>query len=73
MYILGVWDGHDSGAALLEDNRIVFASNEERYTRRKLEVKFPYSSIKAALAFAGIKPSDINTIAFSTTEFAKTL
>ncbi|MEM3181476.1 MAG: carbamoyltransferase C-terminal domain-containing protein [Candidatus Micrarchaeaceae archaeon] len=73
MYILGVWDGHDSGAALLEDNRIVFASNEERYTRRKLEVKFPYNSIKAALAFAGIKPSDINTIAFSTTEFAKTL
>ncbi|MEM3781384.1 MAG: carbamoyltransferase C-terminal domain-containing protein [Candidatus Micrarchaeaceae archaeon] len=73
MYVLGLWDGHDSGAALLEDNKIVFASNEERYTKRKLEVKFPYNSIKAALGFAGIKPTDIGTVAFSTTEFAKTL
>ncbi len=73
MYTLGIWDGHDSGAALLEDNKIVFASNEERYTKRKLEVKFPYNSIKAALDFAGIKPSDVETVAFSTTEFAKTV
>jgi len=73
MYILGVWDGHDSGAALLDGNKIVFAANEERFTKRKLEVKFPENSIKAALDYAGIKPSDIDTVAFPTTELTKTL
>lgn len=72
MYVLGLWDGHDAGAALLEDDKIVFASNEERYTKRKLEIKFPYNSITAALSYAGIKPEDVGTVAFPTVEFAKT-
>ena len=73
MYVLGIWDGHDAGAALLEDDKIVFASNEERYTKRKLEIKFPYNSIVSALSYAGIKPADIDTVAFPTVEFTKTL
>lgn len=72
MNILGIWDGHDSGAALLSDGKIVFASNEERYTKRKLEVSFPKNSIRHALAYAGIKPSDIDVVAFPTTELTKT-
>ena len=72
-YILGLWDGHDSGAALIEDGKIVFAANEERYTKRKLEIKFPYNAISNALEFAGIKPSDVETIAFPTTELTKTI
>ncbi|MDE1824237.1 MAG: hypothetical protein KGI00_01470 [Candidatus Micrarchaeota archaeon] len=73
MYILGVWDGHDSGAALIEDDKIIFAANEERYTKRKLEVKFPYNSIINALEYARIKPSDVSVVAFPTIEFTKTL
>ena len=73
MYILGIWDGHDAGAALIEGNRVIFAANEERFTKRKLEVNFPKHSIEAALRYAKIKPSDIEHIAFSTTEFAKTI
>jgi carbamoyltransferase len=73
MYILGLWDGHDAGAALLKDDKILFASNEERYTKRKLEIKFPYHSIRAALSYAMIKPADVEVIAFPTTELAKTL
>ncbi len=73
MYILGVWDGHDSGAALLRDGGIVFASNEERYTKRKLEISFPRNAIHAALRFEGIRPSDIDVVAFPTTELTKTL
>ena len=30
MYILGIWDGHDAGASILEDGRIKVAINEER-------------------------------------------
>ncbi len=73
MYILGIWDGHDSGAALVKDNRVVYAANEERFTKRKLEVRFPYNSIRAALASAHISPTDVKTIAFPTLEFTKTL
>ena len=46
MYILGIWDGHDSGAAIIKDDQILFAINEERLTRRKLEINFPEQSIK---------------------------
>ncbi len=73
MYILGIWDGHDSGAALIKENRILYAANEERFTKRKLEVKFPYNSIKAALEFEQITPADVKAIAFPTLEFTKTV
>ncbi|MDE1868404.1 MAG: hypothetical protein KGH60_00325 [Candidatus Micrarchaeota archaeon] len=73
MYTLGIWDGHDAGAALISDDRIIFAANEERFTKRKLEINFPFNSISAALKFAEIKPSDVQHIAFTTTEFTKTL
>lgn len=71
MYILGLWDGHDSGAALITENKILFAANEERFTRKKLEIEFPYHSINVALDFAALKPSDINIITISTSDFAK--
>ncbi len=73
MYTLGLWDGHDSGAALLEDGKIVYAANEERFTKRKLEIEFPYHSIKAALDYAGIQASQVETVAFPTLEFTKTM
>jgi carbamoyltransferase len=71
--VLGIWDGHDSGAALLVDGRLQFAVNEERLTRRKLEVRFPSQSIQACLDFAGIAPDRIDVVAISTFDPAKTL
>lgn len=72
-YVLGVWDGHDSGAALVQGCRVLAAVNEERLTRRKLEIRFPERSIKACLQMAGLAPADITTVAVSTADFAKTL
>ena len=71
--VLGIWDGHDAGAALVKGEEVLCAVNEERLTRRKLEVGFPRLSIGACLAFAGIAPGDIETVAASTTDPAKTL
>ncbi len=71
--VLGIWDGHDAGAALVKGEEVLCAVNEERLTRRKLEVGFPRLSIGACLAFAGITPADIETVAASTTDPAKTL
>ena len=73
MYILGVWDGHDAGAALIDQHKIIFAANEERYTRRKLEVGFPRNAIQAALSFSGVNPTEITDVAFATTDISKTM
>ena len=73
MNVLGIWDGHDSGAALLQEGTLRFAVNEERLTRRKLEVRFPTRSIGACLAHAGLSPNQIDVVAVSTSDPAKTL
>ena len=73
MNVLGIWDGHDSGAALLQDGRLSFAVNEERLSRRKLEVRFPIRSIDACLAHAGLGANAVDLIAASTSDPAKTL
>ena len=65
MPILGIWDGHDAGAALVDESqgRIVCAANEERFTRRKLEVGFPFRAIESCLAEAGLPPNGIEDVA----------
>ena len=73
MNVLGIWDGHDAGAALLQHGRLRFAVNEERLTRRKLEIRFPTRSIEACLASAGLRPGDVDLVAASTSDPAKTL
>lgn len=72
-YVLGIWDGHDAGTALVHRGEIIFAVNEERLSRRKLEVGFPFRSIAACLEYAGLSPSAIGDIAASTSDPAKTL
>jgi len=71
--ILGIWDGHDSGAALLQDGQLRCAINEERLSRRKLEVCFPARSIAACLALAKLPPEQVHLVAASTSDPAKTL
>jgi len=72
-FVLGIWDGHDAGAALVRGEEILVAVNEERLTRRKLEVGFPNLSIEACLKHAGLAPADVGIVAASTTDPAKTL
>lgn len=64
-YILGLsCFYHDSAAALLHGNEIVFAAQEERYTRKKHDESFPKNAIDHALRFAGIAPQDLAAIVF---------
>ncbi|MDC0357628.1 hypothetical protein OAO01_02350, partial [Oligoflexia bacterium] len=71
--VLGLWDGHDCGAALVVDDQLICAINEERLSRRKLEVGFPQLSIQEVLKQSGVLAHEIDTVAFSTSDFAKTL
>ncbi len=64
-YVLGInCYLHDSSAALYEDGRLVFATEEERLSRVKKDARFPTRSIDAALQHAGIGPEDLSAVAF---------
>jgi carbamoyltransferase len=55
---------HDSAAALVVDGQIVAAAQEERFTRIKHDAAFPTRSVEYCLAEAGLKPSDLDYVAF---------
>jgi carbamoyltransferase len=64
-YILGISAFyHDSAAALLKNGKIVFAVQEERFTRIKHDLSFPINSIKFLLNKENISLSDIGHIVF---------
>ena len=73
MLVLGVWDGHDAGACIVEDSRIKIAINEERLTRKKLDIGFPLHSINACLRYMKISPSDVEHIACCSSQFSRVL
>lgn len=60
--ILGVHDGHDAGAVLI-DGEMIFAVNEERLNRVKKFRGFPKLSIEKVLEMANANPGDIEIIA----------
>jgi carbamoyltransferase len=55
---------HDSAACLVQDGRIVAAAQEERFTRKKHDFRFPQSAIDYCLAEAGISHADLDIVAF---------
>jgi carbamoyltransferase len=72
IYILGIsCYYHDSAAVLLKDGEIIFAAQEERYTRKKHDDSFPINVINHAMEEAGITINDINAIGFYEKPFLK--
>ncbi|MFQ5412430.1 MAG: carbamoyltransferase, partial [Phycisphaerae bacterium] len=55
---------HDSAACLVQDGRIVAAAQEERFTRKKHDYRFPRNAIDYCLENAGIAPKDLDHVAF---------
>jgi carbamoyltransferase len=62
---------HDSAAALLENGRIVAAAQEERFTRKKHDARFPKNAISYCLNERGIRLADIDHVAFYDKPFLK--
>ncbi len=72
MYILGISAYyHDSGAALIKDEEIIAAVQEERFSRKKQDDSFPKKSIQYCLKEAGIGLDDLDYIAFYDKPFLK--
>lgn len=62
MNILGIHDGKDAGVALVAGGRVVFAANEERYSRQKMHFGFPFLSLQKLFRFTGVEPKDIDQV-----------
>lgn len=65
MIVLGVNDGHDAGACLVRDGRLVLYSAEERRRNVKNYAGVPDRSIAALFARTGIDPKDVDLVALS--------
>ncbi len=64
-YILGISAFyHDSAACLVADGRIVAAAQEERFTRKKHDHRFPTQAVEYCLREAGITPDGLDHVAF---------
>jgi carbamoyltransferase len=55
---------HDSAACLLRDGHIVAAAQEERFTRKKFDARFPTHAIQYCLREGGISLSDLKYFVF---------
>jgi carbamoyltransferase len=62
---------HDAAAALVVDGKVVAAAQEERFTRKKHDSGFPHHAINACLAIAGVKPAELDHVAFYDKPFLK--
>src|SRR4029077_20843919 len=62
---------HDSAAALVVDGRVVAAAQEERFSRRKHDSRFPRHAVEFCMQFAGLKPCEIDFVAFYDKPFLK--
>ncbi|MEX2261715.1 MAG: carbamoyltransferase [Bryobacteraceae bacterium] len=65
MYILGISAYyHDSAACLIEDGEIAAAAQEERFTRKKHDHRFPANAVAYCLDEAGIRSADLGYVVF---------
>ena len=62
---------HDSAAAVLIDGKITAAAQEERFSRKKHDERFPVNAIKYVLEENKIKLSEVDYIVYFEKPFLK--
>jgi len=55
---------HDSAAALIRDGRIIAAAQEERFSRKKHDFRFPVNAIKYCLEAGQVGKDELDSVAF---------
>lgn len=64
-YVLGISAYyHDAAAALVRDGEIIAAAQEERFSRKKHDPRFPRQAINYCLGEAFIDPAELEAVAF---------
>jgi len=62
---------HDSATCLVQDGKIIFAAQEERFTRKKHDFSFPKNAIQCCLEHRGVQGKDLDYVAFYDKPFVK--
>ena len=62
---------HDSAATLVRDGKIIAAAQEERFSRKKHDPKYPFNAINYVLGEGNLKLSEIDHIVFFEKPFLK--
>ena len=62
---------HDSAAAILKDGKIIGAAQEERFTRKKHDLRYPKNAIAYVLKEASLKLNEVDHIVFYEKPFLK--
>ncbi|MEA3437623.1 MAG: carbamoyltransferase N-terminal domain-containing protein, partial [Thermodesulfobacteriota bacterium] len=62
---------HDSAAAMVVNGVITAAAQEERFSRKKHDARFPVSAVRYCLSEAGIKITDLDYVVFYDKPFLK--
>ena len=62
---------HDSAAALVEDGHIIAAAQEERFTRKKQDARYPENAIRYCLDEGGLTLDELDYIVFYEKPFVK--
>ena len=62
---------HDSAAALIKDGNIIAAAQEERFSRKKHDARYPFNAIDYVLKDSSLKLNDIDHIVFFEKPFLK--
>ena len=71
-YVLGISAFyHDSAAALIIDGNIISAAQEERFSRKKYDSRYPFNAIEFVLKNSKVKLSQVDYIVFFEKPFLK--
>ncbi len=62
---------HDSAAALIIDGKIISAAQEERFSRKKHDARYPYNAVQFVLNNSNLKLNSIDYIVFFEKPFLK--
>ncbi len=62
---------HDSAAALIRNGEIISAAQEERFSRKKHDPRYPFNAVKYVLSEGKIRLSEVDHIVFFEKPFLK--
>ena len=63
MYIVGIHSGASSSLTILKNGKNIFSASEERFSRKKEHIGFPYLALEHAFKEKIISPSDVKIVA----------
>ena len=62
---------HDSAAALITDGNIIAAAQEERFSRKKHDSRYPFHAVKYVLEESNLSLNEVDHIVFFEKPFLK--